>query len=95
MFMFVSSFMPHRDTPHHLKNKRVQHGAIDKSVANILLANAPKQLETTAPMAIAAATATTNIDNNTTSTECNYENKSGHLNDCGKFNIGIVFYLFM
>ena len=95
--MFVSSFMSHRDTPHHLKNKRVQHGAIDKSVANILLANAPKQLETAAPMATpaAAAAAAINNDNNTTSTESNHENKPGLLNDCGKFSIGIVFYIFM
>lgn len=35
-----------RDTPHHLKNKRVQQGAIDKAAANILLASAPRQLET-------------------------------------------------
>lgn len=79
--------MSHRDTPHHLKNKRVQHGAIDKSVANILLANAPKQLETAAPMAAAAAI---NNDSNAPSTDSNHENKPGHLNDCGKF--GIVLY---
>lgn len=36
----------YRDTPHHLKNKRVQHGAIDKAAANILLSNALKQPET-------------------------------------------------
>ncbi|XP_055300027.1 protein lap4-like isoform X19 [Sitodiplosis mosellana] len=64
-----------RDTPHHLKNKRVQHGAIDKTVANILLANAPKQLETVPPIAA------TNNDN-TSLTESNRENKPGHLNDC-------------
>lgn len=34
----------HRDTPHHLKNKRVQ-GGIDKAAANILLANALRQID--------------------------------------------------
>lgn len=34
-----------RDTPHHLKNKRVQHGGIDKAAANILLANTLRQVE--------------------------------------------------
>lgn len=29
------------DTPHHLKNKRIQHGALDKDAVSILLANAP------------------------------------------------------
>lgn len=43
MFAFVHLY---RDTPHHLKNKRVQHGAIDKAAANILLSNTVKQPET-------------------------------------------------
>lgn len=76
--MFASLF--HRDTPHHLKNKRVQHGAIDKTVANILLANAPKQLETLPPSAI-----NNNNNDNIIPTDSNHENKPGHLNDCGKF----------
>lgn len=65
----------HRDTPHHLKNKRVQQGAIDKTVANILLANAPKQLETIQP----------NTINDKSISDSNHEHKSSHLNDCGKF----------
>lgn len=38
-------FHPNRDTPHHLKNKRVQQGVIDKAAANILLANTLRQIE--------------------------------------------------
>lgn len=33
-----------RDTPHHLKNKRVHHGVTDK-VANMIIANALKNQE--------------------------------------------------
>lgn len=78
--MFNLTF--YRDTPHHLKNKRVQHGAIDKTVANILLANAPKQLEMIPPSAINNDTKTIT---NPIPTDSNHENKPGHLNDCGKF----------
>lgn len=42
-FTFV--FFENRDTPHHLKNKRVQQGGIDKATANILLANTLRQIE--------------------------------------------------
>ncbi|XP_031624898.1 protein lap4 isoform X10 [Contarinia nasturtii] len=60
-----------RDTPHHLKNKRVQQ--IDKQAASILLANAPKQLEIVAPNV---------INDSNVLVESNHENRSGHLNDC-------------
>ena len=34
-----------RDTPHHLKNKRVQQGALTEKAANILISHAIKQQE--------------------------------------------------
>lgn len=46
MQLFTIKFSICSDTPHHLKNKRVQQGAIDKAAANILLANVPRPLET-------------------------------------------------
>lgn len=67
----------HSDTPHHLKNKRVQHGAIDKAAATILLANVPKPLETVP----------TNIINDSNISDRGGEQKSSHLNECGKFCI--------
>lgn len=70
----------YRDTPHHLKNKRVQQGAIDKAAANILLATAAKQLEPIPPNAI----------NDNRTTDRNHEQKTGHLNECGKFSTVIL-----
>lgn len=72
-----SSFLPVRsDTPHHLKNKRVQHGAIDKAAATILLANVPKPLDTVP----------TNVINDSSNiSDRGGEQKSSHLNECGKF----------
>lgn len=37
--------MIRRDTPHHLKNKRVQQGLITDKAANLLISNALKQQE--------------------------------------------------
>lgn len=34
-----------RDTPHHLKNKRVQQGGITDRAANLIITNALKQQE--------------------------------------------------
>lgn len=62
----------HSDTPHHLKNKRVNQGSIDKATANIILANTPKQLETTT------------LEQSITSS--NNDEHSSHLNDCGKLH---------
>lgn len=73
----------HRDTPHHLKNKRVQQGAIDKAAANILLAIAPKQLET--------VPVNTTINDNSIP-ESNHEQKSDHSNECGKLCLFVVIF---
>lgn len=83
MFLFSSfcvfSFIfahTHSDTPHHLKNKRVQHGAIDKAAATILLANVPKPLDTVP----------TNVTNDSSNiSDRGGEQKSSHSNECGKF----------
>lgn len=76
-FAFLSSLPTHSDTPHHLKNKRVQHGAIDKAAATILLANVPKPLDTVP----------TNVPTNDSSniSDKGGEQKSSHSNECGKF----------
>lgn len=34
-----------RDTPHHLKNKRVQQGILSEKAANLIISNALKQQE--------------------------------------------------
>lgn len=37
--------MIHRDTPHHLKNKRVQQGLLTDKAANLIISNALMQQE--------------------------------------------------
>lgn len=75
--LYFLPFSPtHSDTPHHLKNKRVQHGAIDKAAATILLANVPKPLDTVP----------TNVINDSSNiSDRGGEQKSSHSNECGKF----------
>lgn len=60
-FEFHLAFCFLRDTPHHLKNKRVQHGVIDKAAANILLANTIKQQETNHKVAENSISETTEL----------------------------------
>lgn len=52
----------HSDTPHHLKNKRVQ--VLDNAAASILLANVPKQSDyvPTAPDVISKQNDSSNDD---------------------------------
>lgn len=78
---FLIFFGYHSDTPHHLKNKRVQQSTLANDAVSVLLANAPKPsdyIPTSTPDII-------NIQPNPENDDAN--NVTNHMNDCGKFDM--------
>lgn len=76
--VFFLSF-EHSDTPHHLKNKRIQQGLLDTDAVSALLASAPKPSDYVPDI----INIQPNVDND------GGNNGTGHVNDSGEFIIAL------